>query len=222
MKKDAYYFSHDSNARHDPKLSALRAKYGWFGYGVYWAIIEVLRDQRDYKYPKELRYGLALATSYDPNSQECDPIKFDDFLTDLIALGLLKVDENSIYSESLISRMVALNESRERLSEAGKRGAETRWGGHKGANATPMAVKESKVKEIKVVDIDILSSIKTKPEYLIYQKLPLETEFGKMSAWLGSRPNRRMTKRFVLNWLNKCLEDFVEQPQKAAHRKQVL
>ena len=48
MSKDAYYFPHDSNARHDPKIVAMTAVYGMAGYGYYWAIIEILREQKDY------------------------------------------------------------------------------------------------------------------------------------------------------------------------------
>jgi len=40
MKKEAYYFSLDSNARDDPKILQLRMEMGWEGYGLFWAIIE--------------------------------------------------------------------------------------------------------------------------------------------------------------------------------------
>jgi hypothetical protein len=46
--KEAYYFSHDSNARNDEKIIALRIKYEWKGYGLFWAIIEKLRDSTNY------------------------------------------------------------------------------------------------------------------------------------------------------------------------------
>ena len=42
MAKDAYYFSHDANARLDPKNQAMICKYGMAGYGMYWIIIEML------------------------------------------------------------------------------------------------------------------------------------------------------------------------------------
>ena len=35
------YFPHDSNARNDIKLIKLRSKYGYEGYGVYFALIEL-------------------------------------------------------------------------------------------------------------------------------------------------------------------------------------
>ena len=46
--KDAYYFSHDSNARHDPRIIKLRRQYGAEGYGVFFMLVEILREQDDY------------------------------------------------------------------------------------------------------------------------------------------------------------------------------
>ena len=40
--KDTYYFSHDYNARSDPKTKRLLSKFGMAGYGVYWSIVEDL------------------------------------------------------------------------------------------------------------------------------------------------------------------------------------
>ncbi|MFR4036304.1 MAG: Lin1244/Lin1753 domain-containing protein [Butyricimonas faecalis] len=54
MSKDAYYFTHDSNAKDDPKCALLIDQLGMEGYGIYWMLIEVLRDQPDYKYPLAL------------------------------------------------------------------------------------------------------------------------------------------------------------------------
>ena len=44
------YFPHDSNARYDNKIRRLRKVFGVEGYGIYWMLIETLRDQEDYKY----------------------------------------------------------------------------------------------------------------------------------------------------------------------------
>lgn len=51
MKKDAYYFPHFSNARNDAKLLKLRRILGIEGYGIYFMLLEVLRDQTDFKLP---------------------------------------------------------------------------------------------------------------------------------------------------------------------------
>jgi hypothetical protein len=51
MKKDAYYFPHFCNARNDSKIIKLRRVLGLEGYGIYFMLLEVLREQTDYKYP---------------------------------------------------------------------------------------------------------------------------------------------------------------------------
>ena len=48
-EKDAYFFSHDCNARNDPKILALRSVYGAEGYGVYFMLVEILREQPEYR-----------------------------------------------------------------------------------------------------------------------------------------------------------------------------
>lgn len=45
MVKNTNYFSHDFNARHDPKMVKLRLKMGMNGIGIYWALVEMLYEQ---------------------------------------------------------------------------------------------------------------------------------------------------------------------------------
>ena len=54
MKKDAYYFSHDSNAKDDPKCMLLIEELQLEGYGIYWVLVEILREQPDFKYPLKM------------------------------------------------------------------------------------------------------------------------------------------------------------------------
>ena len=46
--KDVGYFSHDSNAQHAPKIIKMLAKHGWESYGLFWGIVEKLRNETDY------------------------------------------------------------------------------------------------------------------------------------------------------------------------------
>lgn len=48
-EKEAYYFSHDANAKDDPKILQLRMELGWEGYGLFWALIELLRNESDHR-----------------------------------------------------------------------------------------------------------------------------------------------------------------------------
>ena len=58
-KTSPIYFQHDSNARNDEKILQLRMKYDWFGYGIYWALLESLTNANNHKLKKEFITGLA-------------------------------------------------------------------------------------------------------------------------------------------------------------------
>ena len=47
--KDVYYFSHDCNARNDEKILAMRSVYGLEGYAMFFMIVEIMREQNEYK-----------------------------------------------------------------------------------------------------------------------------------------------------------------------------
>ncbi len=51
MTKDAFYFPHFSNARHDRKIKRVIKELGVEGYGCYFMLLEVLREQSNLKYP---------------------------------------------------------------------------------------------------------------------------------------------------------------------------
>lgn len=53
MEKDAYYFPHFSNSRTDRKLRRVRKDLGLEGYGIYFMLLETLREQKDFNYPFE-------------------------------------------------------------------------------------------------------------------------------------------------------------------------
>lgn len=116
--KEAYYFSHDANARHDPKCSALIADYGMEGYGVFWMLIEIMAEQRDYKLEKfpKLYEGLARQMRL-----EADRVRsiIEAMLHDY---ELLLQDEKSIWSESLLRRMEIKDAKRQAKVEAGRLG----------------------------------------------------------------------------------------------------
>lgn len=118
MSKDAYYFPHDSNARQDVKILKLRIKHGWAGYGLYWGIIEALRDQDNYSFDNEPELiSLAVGCSVD----ELIPV-----LETCIEVGLLVNEDGEIYSKSLKRRMEHVNEIREKRREAGRKGGMAR------------------------------------------------------------------------------------------------
>lgn len=115
MIKDAYYFPHDSNAQHDERILQLRSKYGWEGYGIYWAIIEKLRESTEYKFSLNSIAGLSLSLSH-PQA------KLEAMLELCYTIGLLTKNDTFFHSESLSRRMAEIDARRESLREFGRRG----------------------------------------------------------------------------------------------------
>lgn len=115
-EKDSYWFKHDANARHDPKIISLRRKFGMEGYGVYFALIEILREQEDYRIPQSqleaIAYDLHIETE-----------KFNEMIDCCVESGLLLRDEEWVWSNSLNRRMQKLNDKREKRKKA----VEERW-----------------------------------------------------------------------------------------------
>lgn len=121
MKKDAYYFKHDSNARHDPKIKALIGKYGIEGYGRFWVIIENLRESSNYKLNNKKYVWEALAN--DMNIDAEDVKKFVDYCAEI---ELLEKTDDFFYSMSLMQRMNELDEIREKRKMAAHKSWENR------------------------------------------------------------------------------------------------
>lgn len=142
--KDAYYFSHDGNARNDPKMLMLRGKYKNNGYACYFMILEMMREAHNYKLPNNEYLYASVALGI---SETEEYIK--DLFCYMLAICLLSHDDKWVWSESFLRRM----ERKENLSktrrEAGLLGSMKKWQNHSKPDGKSMAVKESKGKESK-------------------------------------------------------------------------
>lgn len=151
--KDAYYFPHDSNALDDPKISALISKYGFQGYGWFWAIVELLRNQPDYRYPIN-KY------TFDTFARRllCDRNTVVEYINDCCHefadsnSALFCMDDEYIWSNSLLKRMSPIDIKRQKARES----VRARWGNERNTNviqtyndSNTSKVKESKGKESK-------------------------------------------------------------------------
>lgn len=116
MKKDAYYFSHDANARNDIKILKVRRSLGLEGYAIYFCIIEMLRDQTDYKLPLDALQDIA----FDLQTSE-EKIK-----TIVHSFNLFQIEGNHFFSARLMKSMESYNELKAKLSEAGRKGGLSR------------------------------------------------------------------------------------------------
>ncbi|WP_071121940.1 DUF4373 domain-containing protein [Prevotellamassilia timonensis] len=117
-KKQTGYFPHDTNARNSSKLIRLRMKHGAEGYGVYFMILERLRDEDGYSSP----------TDY-------DMIAFDLHVdTELVRtvvedFGLFRKSEDGtrFYSSGFLHRMEVKDAERGQRSEAARKAIQARW-----------------------------------------------------------------------------------------------
>lgn len=137
MKKEAYYFSHDANARNDLKCVKLRQDLGMEGYGIFWSIIEILRESVGYKLKKsDLR-----TISYDLK------VSIEIIESVIFNYGLFKINGDTISSKRLTQSMFEYNKRKEKFSDAGRLSNDIRW--RSGGDRVAIALKERKGKERK-------------------------------------------------------------------------
>lgn len=118
MRKNTLWFKHDYDASDDDKTMVLIEQLGLEGYGIYWVLIEKLRGRKDYKMPFTIIPSLSRRYMTTPEKMK----------TVIMQYGLFQYDEEGFfYSESLISRMNALDELKRRRAIAGKKAIEARW-----------------------------------------------------------------------------------------------
>jgi hypothetical protein len=110
MAKDAYYFSHDSNSQDDPKCMILIDQLGMEGYGIFWALIEKLRNETDYRLP------IALTGSY---AKRWGTSK-EKVETVIKNYELFTVDDTHFFSERLCRSM-------QKKTESARNAANLRW-----------------------------------------------------------------------------------------------
>lgn len=118
MEKKQSYFSHDSNARNSEKLIRLRMRHKAAGYGVFFMILERLREEPNYMSVKDYN-----VIAFDLR-EDASLIKsvVEDF-----GLFVFTEDGKYFYSESFSRRMGIKDDEKAKRSEAGKKGMARRW-----------------------------------------------------------------------------------------------
>ena len=157
-KELSSYFPHDSNARNSEKMVELRMKHGAAGYGVYFMLIERLREAADYSCVvnyNSIAFDLRVSAEL-----------IKSVLRDFRLFAFSQTDEGErFYSESLRQRMKPMDEMRvqrrnaaalsvakrkERAeSERSFNARSTLVAEKENARSTDVAQKSNKVKESK-------------------------------------------------------------------------
>ena len=149
MKKT--YFNHDSNARHDIRIIKLRSCLGYEGYGIFWAVLELLFTEENklcVNNYETLAFGL-----------QCDTETLKSVIEDF---DLFVIENNCFYSKRLFKHIDEINNKSNKASLNAKK----RWNNtnvmqsHSDSNASK--VNKSKVnKSIEIRIEDFKKSIHT-------------------------------------------------------------
>jgi len=115
-KKDSYWFRHDSNAGRGLKMRKMAHIYSHWGKGIYWDVVEILRDQERYRFESD-ESSLKLL---------CDLIgckaenRFLSWFKDCLKIGLF-LEENGFFTcPPLSANMVRWEASKTNGSKGGR------------------------------------------------------------------------------------------------------
>ena len=105
MKKT--YFNHDSSARLDIRIIKLRSTLGYAGYGVFWAVLELLFTEENKICTSQydiIAYGL-----------QCDPIILKQVIEDF---DLFVIEDGCFYSRRLNNHIEEINLKSKKAKES--------------------------------------------------------------------------------------------------------
>lgn len=114
MTKDTFWFKHDSNARNDVKIVRLTRQLGVEGYGIYFMLIEILREQVEHRLPLSTIPDIA----YQIHASE-EKVK-----AVVLSYELFEIEEEEFFSIRLNRQLHDYNERKTKLIEAGKLGGQ--------------------------------------------------------------------------------------------------
>lgn len=131
----------------------LRAEHGWEGYGIYWALIEMMFESTDTALYHDKIKGIAFSCNIDITLLQ-------SVINTCIREGLFVSDDDMFWSESLRRRKEKYHEMKQKRSEAGKKGMAKRWGTDNSVitDNNSVITKYNKVKESKVKENNIYSA----------------------------------------------------------------
>ena len=170
MKKT--YFNHDSTARNDYRIISMRAKLGYEGYGVFWALLELLFTEENKICMSQydiLAYGL-----------QCDPGILKQVVEDF---DLFVIEEGCFYSKRLNNQIEEINNK----SIKAKENASKRWNNakampsHSDRNASK--VEYSKVDKSKVKKSNYYNDISFPDYYDIHYAKRIEQDVNKTKEY---------------------------------------
>lgn len=228
MAKDSFWFKHDSSAGRGTKIRRIQILYGHWGKGVYWDVIEILRDQEDYSYENDAESLRLLAGLIGVNLEVNDqtihsdsPVstlsKFEKWYKDCVKYGLF-IEVDGKFRSPILSENMSKWEVKKR-NGSGKKAERELFESETEANAEEL---EKRTEEKRTEENTALSSLALFDNFRTAypgRKRGNDTEFvtlKKHKDWqqvlptltavlgrqISSRAHKKSTGGFVPEWKN--------------------
>ena len=148
MNRENIYFSHDANAMSDPKCMLLIEQLGMEGYGMFWGLVEMLRQQPEYK--MSLLLIPALANRFKVSESKLKTV--------VSGYGLFVIENDEFFfSRSLRERMELMEYKKIQRSIAGKKAISARWSKKKALPSPSNASEKIELSTTNVVSNSCIS-----------------------------------------------------------------
>jgi hypothetical protein len=194
MQKDAYYFPHFCNARHDRKIKRLRKELGLEGYGIYFMLLETLREQQDLMYPID-DIDL-LAEEFGTSEQKIRVV--------ICNYELFQLDpEQKFFSPKMLIYLEPYFKMKEQRREAGLKSAAKRLSNDRSTTVQGPFNKEKESKEEESKEEKNKVEIKT-----TYSLNPLRNEL--FEKWIKYKKEKKST--YTPSGINQLLKEWEEVP----------
>ena len=116
MAKDSYWFRHDSTAGRGTRLRKIQHIYKHEGKGLYWDVVEVLREQEWYKYESDTSSLNMLCDLIGCK----DEALFSNWFNDCIRFDLLRKKGTFFYAPALSESMTVWDSKKQNGSKGGR------------------------------------------------------------------------------------------------------
>jgi hypothetical protein len=211
MQKEAFYFPHFSNARHDRKIRRLRKELGIEGYGIYFMLLETLRDQHDFMYP--LADCDLLAEEFGTSDAKIKTVICNYELFDF-------EEDGKFFSPKMLVYLEPYFKMREQRIQAGKASAVKRMLNDRSTTVQQSKVKESKVKESKVKESKVEFSEMLSPHIALFADNEEVIKFFNYWTEKNAKGKERwesekffdITRR-IATWINNASKFETNKPQ---------
>jgi hypothetical protein len=184
-----YFFSHDFNAHVDLKMVEIRMKYGWEGYGIFWALCEIIASNDKPIQESQIK-GLAF-------NFHLDKEYLAEFIGFCVEIELFVDRDGSITSLSLERRL----EHKREKSRKAKESAKKRWESKSSTNEMQTECESNANAEQMQSDSNAnkTKQNKTKPKQEISTKVDIESA-------KPSNPSKNERKKFFKGLVGKVEE----------------